>query len=180
MVRGLTTQEKMALRDEQNVGFWKQPKTLRVTIATLCISAIIQGWNQTGGNSANQSWPVEFGLTDPKTGRIREGRPTWIFAAVNAVLYLAASLFGCWVSDPLQSSIFGRRGAIFLSACLCLAAPIGAACTSSWQGLFAWRVVLGLGMGAKASVTPIYGAEVSPSHLRYAQQWRHSYLFPKT
>lgn len=164
-VRGLTEQEKKALREEKNLGFGSQPKTLRVTIATLRIAAIIQGWNQTGGNGANLTWPAAFGLTD-QNGRIQAGTPTWIFAGVNAVTYLTASLFGCWLSDPLQSMILGRRGAIFISACLCAASVVGAACTHSWQQLLACRAILGLGMGAKASVTPIYGAEVSPSHLR--------------
>jgi MFS family permease len=165
-VGGLTNQEKKALGEERDLGFWRQPKTLRVTIATLCIAAIIQGWTQTGANGANQSWPAEFGLTDPKTGQIAKGKSTWIFAGVNAVTYLAASLFGCWLSDPLQSMILGRRGAIFVSGCLCLASVIGAGCSHSWRQLLGCRAVLGLGMGAKASVTPIYGAEVSPSHLR--------------
>lgn len=165
-VEGLTDQEKKALREERDLGFWRQPKTLRITIVTLCIAAIIQGWNQTSGNGANQGWPAEFGLTDSKLGVIAKGRSTWIFAGVNAVTYLTASLFGCWLSDPIQSMVLGRRGAIFVSACLCLASVIGAGCTHSWQQLLACRAVLGLGMGAKASVAPIYGAEVSPSHLR--------------
>ena len=91
----------------------------------------------------------------------------WKFAAINAITYLTAGVFGCWISDPLQSSILGRRGAIFASACLCIAASIGAACVSRvWWHLLIWRAILGLGLGAKASVTPIFGAEVSPPHLR--------------
>lgn len=176
-VRGVTDDEKRALREEKQIGFWRQPKTLRVTIATLCIAAIIQGWNQTGGNGANLTWPQEFGLTDPEIGRIAEGSATWIFAGVNAVTFLSASLFGCWISDPLQSMILGRRGAIFVSGCLCLASVIGAACTHSWQQLLACRAVLGLGMGAKAAVTPIYGAEVSPSHLRYSPTFSNTSQF---
>ncbi len=165
-VKGLTEVEKEALRNQHKLGFWRQTKTLRLTICTLCLSAVIQGWNQTGGNGSAQQWPSEFGLTDADTGQIPQGKKTWIFAAVNAVTYLTASLLGCWFADPLQATRLGRRGAIFVSGCLCLASVIGAACTHSWPELFAARAILGLGMGIKASVTPIYGAEVSPSHLR--------------
>jgi hypothetical protein len=35
-----------------------------------------------------------------------------------------------------------------------------------WPQLLECRLVLGAAMGTKASVTPIYGAEVSPPHLR--------------
>lgn len=117
-------------------------------------------------NGANLTWPKQLGLT---TG---DGPPTttreiWIFAAINAVLYFSASILGCWLSDPLQSLILGRRGAIFFSACLCLAGATGCGFAQSWQQLLGCRLVLGAAMGAKASVTPIYGAEVSPPHLRY-------------
>ena len=78
---------------------------------------------------------------------------------------LRTDLVSC--SDPLQSSHLGRRGAIFTLACLCIVASIGAASVShNWWHLLICRAILGLGLGAKASVTPIFGAEVSPSHLR--------------
>ena len=166
-VRGLTIQEEAALKDEQQLGFWRQPKPLRVTIATLCIGAVLQGWTQTGSNGANLTWPIEFHLAD-KNGVLFTNRDNWIFAGVNAVTYLAASIFGCWLSDPLQSWLLGRRGAIFVSGILILASVIGCAGSHSWQQLLACRAILGLGMGAKASVIPIMGAEVSPPHLRGA------------
>lgn len=43
---------------------------------------------------------------------------------------------------------------------------IGAGTADMWWQELIWRLILGLGLGAKASVTPIFGAEVSPSHLR--------------
>jgi hypothetical protein len=48
LLDGLTEQEKSALLVEKRLGFWGQPKAVRVTIVTLCMSAIIQGWSQTG------------------------------------------------------------------------------------------------------------------------------------
>lgn len=116
-------------------------------------------------NGANLTWPHQLKLTT-LDGPPTETGAIWKFAAINASLYLSASLLGCWLSDPLQSLILGRRGAIFFSACLCLAGSIGSGFSRTWRQLLGCRIVLGAAMGAKASVTPIYGAEISPSHLR--------------
>ena len=166
-VPGLTLEEDAILKTERLRGFWRQPKPLRVTIATLCLGAVIQGWTQTGSNGANLSWPTDFGLAD-QHGTPTSDKNNWIFSGVNAITYLAASVFGCWLSDPLQSTLLGRRGAIFVSGLLVLASVIGCGCSHSWQQLMACRALLGLGMGAKASVVPIMAAEIAPPHLRGA------------
>lgn len=41
---GVTKQEEDALEEEKKQGFWVQPKPLRVSVVTLCFSAIVQGW----------------------------------------------------------------------------------------------------------------------------------------
>ncbi|KAL5114649.1 hypothetical protein ACEQ8H_007442 [Pleosporales sp. CAS-2024a] len=163
-IRGLTPLEKKAIREQRALGFWQQPRPLRVTIVTLCLAAVIQGWVQTGLNGANLTWGKQLGLTR-EDGPPTETHEIWIFAAMNAVLYFSASILGCWWSDPLQSLILGRRGAIFFSGCLCLAGAIGSSLSRTWPQLLGCRIVLGAGMGAKASVTPIYGAERSLGQL---------------
>ena len=72
---------------------------------------------------------------------------------------------GCWLSDPLNN-YFGRRGTIFFSAVFCLFSVIGSGLSQNWQQLFVTRLLLGLGMGAKASVVPIYAAENCPAAIR--------------
>lgn len=52
----------------------------------------------------------------------------------------------------------GRRGTIFISAVFCLLTPIGSACTQNWQQLLACRILMGIGMGLKASTVPIFNA----------------------
>jgi MFS family permease len=164
-VPGLTKKECNVLARESTTSFWSQSKALRITIVALGLSAVVQGWIQTNMNGSNLTWPAQFGLAYPD-GTLKGTRETWIFASVNAITYLAAGVCGCWLSDPLNEFVYGRRGAIFLSAIFCFASVIGGACTHSWKQLFACRFLLGIGMGAKASVTPIWGAEVSPAHLR--------------
>lgn len=55
---------------------------------------------------------------------------------------------------------------IFFSAVFCLLTVIGSAFTQNWWQLFITRILLGFGMGAKASTVPIYAAENSPAVIR--------------
>jgi hypothetical protein len=159
-VEGITEIEAKALREERTRHFFGQPKMLKVTIITLCFSAIVQGWVQSVVNGANQTLPEYFDwkLDDESYHEwVNNGAAIWRFAAVNAITYLSAGVCGCWFADPLQSGVLGRRGAIFTSAILCIVASIGAACVQRdhWWQLLIWRALLGVGLGAKASVTPV-------------------------
>lgn len=69
---------------------------LYATIALCSIGAAVQGWDQTGSNGANLSFPIEFGIgTD-------QGRDRWLVGLVNAGPYLGSCFLGCWLSDPLN------------------------------------------------------------------------------
>ena len=69
------------------------------------------------------------------------------------------------MSDPLNN-YFGRRGTIFFAAIFCLLSVIGSAFSQNWQQLFVTRLLLGIGMGAKASTVPIFAAENCPAAIR--------------
>lgn len=93
------------------------------------------------------------------------------------VLYVCAKrpirFIGCWLADPLNY-YFGRRGAIFFSAHFCLWPVLASAFCQTWPQLFVCRLLLGLGMGAKASTVPVFAAENSPAVIRGAlvMTWR--------
>ena len=70
------------------------------------------------------------------------------------------------MSDPLNEYIYGRRGALFIAGLFSFSSVIGAAYARSWKELLACRVLLGIGMGAKASVVPILAAESAPRYIR--------------
>ncbi len=74
-------------------------------------------------------------------------------------------MIGCWTSDPLNY-YFGRRGTIFVSAIFCLFSVIGSGLSQTWYQLFITRVLMGIGMGCKASTVPIYAAENCPALIR--------------
>ncbi|KAI5123853.1 hypothetical protein M0805_005671 [Coniferiporia weirii] len=157
-VKGLEPEEREALRYEVSHK-WKHPTALYVTIILCSIGAAVQGWDQTGSNGANLSFPDDFGIGGNST------RDTFLVGVVNSAPYIGASVIGSWLSDPLNFYL-GRRGVIFIAAIFCLLAALGSGFTQSWRQLFATRILLGIGMGAKASTVPIYAAENSPALIR--------------
>lgn len=173
-VEGLDPSEIVALKRE-TTHKWSQPRALYVTVILCSIGAAVQGWDQTGSNGANLSFPLEFGIGS------KSEYDTWIVGLVNAAPYIASAGIGAWISDPLNL-YFGRRGTIFISAIFCTLTPIGGACAQNWQGLFVSRLLMGVGMGLKGSTIPIFGAENSPALIRGAlvmswQAWTAAGVF---
>lgn len=166
-VKQLDADEKGWLRYEA-AHRWSHPIALYLTIITCSMGAAVQGWDQTGSNGANLSFPKEFGIGNGDTpGAPNQDRDNWLVGLVNSAPYIGSAFFGCWISDPLNNYL-GRRGTIFLAAIICVVTPIGGAFTHSWQALFGSRIVLGIGMGLKGSTVPIFAAENSPARIRGA------------
>jgi MFS family permease len=178
-----------SLRDEV-LHKWRQPIALYITIVTCSVGAAVQGWDQTGklmsewppnplrkwfnrfhilklsdfllgSNGANLTFPDYFHIGTTST------RHTFLVGLINAAPYIGSAFIGCWFSDPLNS-FFGRRGTIFVSANFCLLSVIGTAFTQTWEQCLICRLLLGVGMGAKASTVPIFAAENSPAAIRGA------------
>lgn len=135
-----------------------------MTIILCSIGAAVQGWDQEGANGANLSWPVEFGVSDA-AGAPNAVTNQWLVGVVNAGPYFGSAFIGCWLSDPFNNYL-GRRGTIFIAAIFCILTPIGSALTQTWPQFFICRLLLGIGMGLKASTVPIFAAENSPAAIR--------------
>ncbi|KAI4228906.1 MAG: hypothetical protein L6R40_008090 [Gallowayella cf. fulva] len=165
MVDELQQDERDALIYERDHK-WHGPFMLWYSISLCAIGAATQGWDQTGSNGANLSFPQAFGLTN-EAGEVVPGREEWIVGVINAIIFLTAGLIGAFIVDPLNHW-FGRRGEIFITACILTATPIGSGFAQSWQGLFAARFVMGIGIGAKNATVPIYSAEMAPARIRGA------------
>jgi len=143
---------------------WSQPRDLYLTVIICSLAAAVQGWDQTGSNGANLSFPQEFNIsTDASNPNASTNE--WIVGVINAAPYISASLLGCWLTDPLNN-FFGRRGTIFICGIFCTLSVIGAGCAQTWPQLFVCRLLLGIGMGAKASTVPVYAAENTPANIR--------------
>ncbi|KAK4124332.1 hypothetical protein N657DRAFT_680344 [Parathielavia appendiculata] len=156
----LNEDEKEALRHEIKYK-WRLPMKLFLTIATCSIGAAVQGWDQTGSNGANIFFPKFYGIDGTDT------RNTLLVGLVNAGPYIGSAFIGCWLSDPINN-LLGRRGVIFVSAHFCCWPVIGSAFCHTWPQQLACRLLMGIGMGVKASTVPIYAAENSPAAIRGA------------
>jgi len=159
MLTDLTQEERDALIYERDHK-WFGPTMMWYSIGLCAIGAATQGWDQTGSNGANLSFPEEFGLLGSDRGE-------WIIGLINSIIFLTAGLIGAFIVDPLNKYL-GRRGEIFVTAICLTATPIGSACAQSWQGLFAARFIMGIGIGAKNATVPIYSAEIAPHRIRGA------------
>lgn len=167
----LSEPQRKALDREKTSTIWQESRELKTILLTCFVASIVQGWAQGVLVGANNSWPDEFKLNTGLTTESRKHQPArtgdvWRFAATNAILYFSASTLGAFLCDPLTELVTGRRGALFVAGLFTFAASVGAAYTNSWQTLLATRVFLGIGMGAKTSVVPVYESEVSPARLR--------------
>jgi MFS family permease len=159
-VHALTATEIEHLRNEV-IHRWRHPLALYITIFTCSIGAAVQGWDQTGSNGANLSFPTVFGIGGSSN------HDSLLVGLVNSAPYIGSSFIGCWISDPLNYYL-GRRGTIFFAAVFCFLPVIGSAFTQTWPQLLICRLLLGIGMGAKGSTVPIYAAENSPASIRGA------------
>jgi len=163
----LDENEKDILRREV-AHRWSHPMALYWTIIICSIGAAVQGWDQTGSNGANLSFPLEFGIGEGENyDSPNQVRDSWLVGLVNAGPYIGSAFLGCWISDPCNFYL-GRRGTIFLSAIICVLTPIGGAVAQNWEQLFITRLLMGIGMGLKGSSVPIFAAENSPARIRGA------------
>lgn len=105
---------------------------------------------------------------------------SYLIPAVNSP-YLGSAFLGCWLTDPLNHYL-GRRGTLFFCGIFCTLSVIGSAVCQTWPQLLVCvpilsvplvlrapkvcRLLLGLGMGPKASTSPVFAAENTPANIR--------------
>ncbi|KAJ7887878.1 hypothetical protein B0H14DRAFT_2694867 [Mycena olivaceomarginata] len=158
----LDEEDKAAIRREITHK-WSQPRDLYLTVI-LC--SIAGTWDQTGSNGANLSFPVEFNIDPNDPGSTGE-RNQWIVGVINSAPYIASAIIGSvhfcrWFH---RESSF-HRWTIFFCAIFCTLSVIGSGCAQTWPQLFVCRILLGLGMGPKASTVPVFAAENTPASIR--------------
>lgn len=77
-------EERTALAYERDHK-WHGSFMLWYSISLCAIGAATQGWDQTGSNGANLSFPEEFGIAG-------KGKDEWIVGIVNSIIFLTAGL----------------------------------------------------------------------------------------
>ncbi|ORY92802.1 and other transporter-domain-containing protein [Leucosporidium creatinivorum] len=155
----LNADEKNWIRMEKTHK-WKNPFAMYFTV----ILCSVGEWDQTGSNGANLSFGEALGLPTGE-GHPDASKNEWIIGFINAAPYIASAGLGCWLCDPVNNWL-GRRGAIFISAVFCLFPVIGQGLAQTWVQLAICRLLLGIGMGMKASSIPIFAAENTPASIR--------------
>lgn len=85
-VPGLTPEELAALEYEK-AHKWHGSYMLWYSIGLCAMGAATQGWDQTGTNGANLTFPKSLGL-DPDNSP----RDEWIQGLINSIIFLTAGL----------------------------------------------------------------------------------------
>ena len=70
-------------------SFYFQPGTVPLGL-WICVDDKARGWDQTGSNGANLTFPQEFGIADTP-GAPNSARNSWLIGLVNAAPYIASA-----------------------------------------------------------------------------------------
>lgn len=71
---------------------WHGPFMLWYSISLCAIGAATQGWDQTGSNGANLSFPKAFGIDDSNPNDPHYLHNLWLVGLINAIIFLTAGL----------------------------------------------------------------------------------------
>lgn len=73
---------------------WTQPRDLYVTVVLCSVAAAVQGWDQTGSNGANLSFPTALGIPINE-GSPNSGRNEWLVGMINAAYVCSYYILRC-------------------------------------------------------------------------------------
>ena len=133
----------------------KQKNTLGYVIFMAVVAAIggiLFGYDTAVISGTTEIVKNQFGLTDGGEG--------WYVGCA-----LIGSIAGVLVAGTL-SDYLGRKLTMLISAALFSISAIGCAVCGSFDGLVAYRIIGGVGIGIVSIVSRIYISEVSPAKIR--------------
>ena len=133
----------------------KQKNTLGYVIFMAVVAAIggiLFGYDTAVISGTTEIVKNQFALSDIKEG--------WYVGCA-----LIGSIAGVLVAGSL-SDYLGRKLTMLISAALFSISAIGCAVCGSFDGLVAYRIIGGIGIGIVSIVSPIYISEVSPAKIR--------------
>lgn len=116
------------------------------------IGGILFGYDTAVISGTTEIVKKQFALSDIKEG--------WYVGCA-----LIGSICGVLAAGSL-SDYFGRKLTMLISAALFSISAIGCAVCGSFEGLVAYRIIGGVGIGIVSIVSPIYISEVSPAKIR--------------
>lgn len=159
----LSDEEKQACWAEEHKPWTSMTRQLIAIICAAALSAAVQGMDETVINGAMLFYPKVLGLGSGSK------RDSWIEGLINGAPYLCCAGFSCWTTDWLNNRL-GRKNVIFvtcaISAVTCLLQAFAPTGVQGWHYLFAFRFLLGLGIGPKSATTNVYLAECATRQIR--------------
>lgn len=90
----LDDEDRRYLREEITHK-WRHPRALYLTIILNSIASAVQGWDVTGSNGANLSFPEAFGIADSGAACTAAGTcyaNSWLIGVINAFPFFTISL----------------------------------------------------------------------------------------
>ena len=133
----------------------KQNKSMGYVIFMAVVAAIggiLFGYDTAVISGTTEIVKSQFGLSDAGEG--------WYVGCA-----LIGSICGVLAAGSL-SDYLGRKLTMLISAALFSISAIGCAVCGSFDGLVAYRIIGGVGIGIVSIVSPIYISEVSPAKIR--------------
>ena len=133
----------------------KQKNTIGYVIFMAVVAAIggiLFGYDTAVISGTTAIVKAQFGLSDAGEG--------WYVGCA-----LIGSICGVLAAGTL-SDYLGRKLTMLISAALFSISAIGCAVCGSFDGLVAYRIIGGVGIGIVSIVSPIYISEVSPAKIR--------------
>lgn len=82
---------------------------------------------------------------------------------------MSSALFGCLIGAAVSGRItdrYGRKIPLLFSAFLFIFTSLGTGAFNSFTSFMIFRILGGIGIGIASNVSPVYIAEISPSHMR--------------
>ncbi|KAJ5885826.1 hypothetical protein N7504_011662 [Penicillium tannophilum] len=125
----------------------------------LCCGGALFGYDSgvIGGVLTFDSFRQSFNFTAEEKTRI---------SAIAVGIQQAGALAGCFIVWPVTNR-WGRRIAMMVcSVVFCIGVVLEVIDTHSLSAFYVGRVICGLGVGASATVIPIYLSEMSPKEIR--------------
>ncbi|KAH8696780.1 hypothetical protein GQ44DRAFT_779613 [Phaeosphaeriaceae sp. PMI808] len=127
----------------------------RLLLIACWLAAITQGMCQSVMNGANLFWPAALGLDISDIANNPLATNNLKFGLINGAPFLVGAVSGFFFTDPISNERHfgqGRRSVLILASIVTIAASIGSALVQTPNELLYCRLVLGIGMGSKATI----------------------------
>ena len=128
-----------------------QLSVLQVTLI-VALGGLLMGYDAATVATSQMYFTQYFGFSSVQQG--------WVISSAGYGCFLGA------ISAGYLTSVLSRKYTLILAEVLYVISAIGSGIADSLMILVSYRLILGLSIGMIAMTSPMYIAEISPSHIR--------------